>query len=77
MAVFAKGGFNGRAFGKGLSRAGSIVSKGARGALKVANALDKAGVTAFVPGAAQVRGALQIAGAVGEAAEDVGNAIAT
>jgi hypothetical protein len=77
MAVFQKSSLSARSFGKGLARAGSIVSKGARGALKVANALDKAGVTAFVPGAAQVRGALQIADAVGDAASDVGNAIAS
>lgn len=39
-------------------------------------ALDKAGVGNFIPGAQQAKAVLQVAGAVGEAAEDVGNAIA-
>lgn len=76
MAVFAKG-LSRAAFGKGLSRTGSVLSKGARGASKVLGALDRAGVGNFIPGAQQAKAVLQVAGAVGEAAEDVGNAIAS
>jgi hypothetical protein len=75
MAIFGKGLGNMRQFGKGLARAGSILQKGSQAAGKVYGALDRVGVADVIPGGNYVKGAIDLAGSIGSAAQDVGEAL--
>jgi hypothetical protein len=75
MGLFGKSSGGAVAFGKGLATAGRIVSKGSASAGKLYSALDKTGVTSFVPGANVIGGALKVGQAVGDIATDIGTSI--